>query len=464
MLDQREYKPKKSALTDWRDYQRRLKKTAAVKAFIKNACKFTAGVLLLSFMGYKIIGGSSLVQSQSHQGPDSTVPPAEVQPEDNRRPSLSKAELQALLDEKILVNLDHKRFEVDFRGQKLTVDTSLKPDLQQFIQHKLQRATSRYIGIVIMAPATGKILAMVGFDKTTPHHNPNTDQFPAASVFKIITAAAAIEKCGLNPDTEFLYNGKKHTLYKSQLKNRVNRYSRRITLQDAFAQSVNPVFGKIGTQYLNGTDIERYADAFGFNRRIRFEIPLSPSTISINQEPYHWAEIASGFNNETKISPLHAALIAAAIINRGKIVEPSIIEKITNAGGEILYQGQIATLNQAISPEASAAVNRMMNATIRSGTARKSFRGYRRDKILSRLNIGGKTGSIDNALHDARYDWFVGFAEEKEGPEKMVISVFVAHEKYIGMRASRYARLTIKHYFRDYFENRTAKIKSDQPS
>ncbi len=72
-------------------------------------------------------------------------------------------------------------------------------------------------------------------------------------------------------------------------------------------------------------------------------------------------------------------------------------------------------------------------------------------KILSKLNIGGKSGSIDNKAHDARYDWFVGFAEEKDGHEKLVISVIVAHEKYIGIRASHYARMAMKQYFRNYF-------------
>ncbi len=36
------------------------------------------------------------------------------------------------------------------------------------------------------------------------------------------------------------------------------------------------------------------------------------------------------------------------------------------------------------------------NATVRSGTSRKSFKGYRNDRILSKLNMGGKTGSIFN--------------------------------------------------------------------
>jgi hypothetical protein len=45
----------------------------------------------------------------------------------------------------------------------------------------------------------------------------------------------------------------------------------------------------------------------------------------------------------------------------------------------------------------------------------------------------------------------VGFAEEKDGHEKLVISVIVAHEKYIGIRASHYARMAMKQYFRNYF-------------
>ena len=81
---------------------------------------------------------------------------------------------------------------------------------------------------------------------------------------------------------------------------------------------------------------------------------------------------------------------------------------------------------------------------------------------LEILNIGGKTGSMDNDTHDARYDWFVGFAEEKGGPAKFAVAVIVAHEKYIGLRASYYARSAMKSYFGNYFEkneNSGSKIK-----
>jgi cell division protein FtsI/penicillin-binding protein 2 len=303
-----------------------------------------------------------------------------------------------------------------------------------------------------MDATTGKILSMVGYDKTDPRNNPCTDnRFPAASVFKIITAAAALEACGFDPSSTFTYNGRKYTLYKYQLKDRENRYTRKITLRDSFAQSINPVFGKIGSRDLGKPTLEKYAEAFGFNRHIDSEFPISPSSVSISDEPYELAEIACGFNRETTLSPLHGVLMAAAILNDGKMIAPAIVEKVADENGRILYQSHLTELNQVISPDASQDILELMQATVQSGTSKKAFRGYRKDRILSKLIIGGKTGSIFNKPRDARIDWFVGFAKEKQGTEKLAISVVVAHEKYIGIRASRYARMAIQHYFKNYY-------------
>ena len=146
--------------------------------------------------------------------------------------------------------------------------------------------------------------------------------------------------------------------------------------------------------------------------------------------------------------------MAAAVVNNGKLVEPTVIDRITTASGETLYIGSRRPIRQAIEPSTSAVLNDMMRATVRSGTAKKTFRGYRKDRILSKLNIGGKTGSIFNRRHDLRFDWFVGFAEEIQGRQKLAVSVLVAHEEYIGIRAAQYARMVIRKYFLDYFGNR----------
>ena len=364
-----------------------------------------------------------------------------------------KHRARSLVDPRRLINLKEAGFTLEADGQNLTVDTSLDPDLQRYMLKKMDRVNSRFIGIVAADPASGRIVLLSGFNKENPDLDPCLDnQFPAASIFKIVAAAAAVEQCGLTSDSKMRFNGYAHTLYKRQLRDVDNRYTNHISLRDSFAKSINPVFGKIGTLYLDKTQLEAYALRFGFNQKIDFEIDFPVSHLSVKDVPYNWAEIASGFNNTTTLSPLHGVLLAAAVINDGELVEPTVIDRITDASGETLYLGASRSIKQAIEPSTSAILNDMMQATVRSGTARKTFRGRRKDRILSRLTIGGKTGSIFNRKHDLRFDWFVGFAEEIQGEKKLAVSVVVAHEEYIGIRAGQYARMVIRKHFLDYFE------------
>ena len=438
----------------WREYQNNLQWAAARKRLINKAIKLSTLVIVLLVSAYGIFGGLG-GKSFSHLLGDyfSSSHDKKIDARLNYGKLIDKSNVRDLLKSISFVNLKNKSFDFFSDGRKFRIDTSLDIELQEFLIKKLDLDTSRYIGIVGMDPATGKVLSMVGFDKTDPSNNPCVDsRFPAASIFKIVTASAVVEKCGFQPGSKLSYNGKKHTLYKSQLKDRRNRYTNRITFRDSFAQSVNPVFGKIGAHYLGKNTLEKYAEAFDFNKDIDFEIEIAPSFVNLSDEPYQWAEVACGFNNKTKMSPLHGAMMASAIINQGSIMEPTVVDQIIDEKGEIIYRNRLVTINQAITPRASDILNQLMAATIRSGTCKKAFRGYRKDKILSKLNIGGKTGSIDNKSHDARYDSFVGFAEEKDGPKKIALSVVVAHEKYIGLRASYYARIAMKKYFRSYFE------------
>jgi peptidoglycan glycosyltransferase len=106
-----------------------------------------------------------------------------------------------------------------------------------------------------------------------------------------------------------------------------------------------------------------------------------------------------------------------------------------------------------------------METTIQSGTGRKAFRSRRRNGVLAKLEIGCKTGSIDNRSHDVRYDWFVGFANEKKGSGGLVVAVLVAHEQYIGIRAAQYAKMAMTHYFENKFAQRsTSQQNSPQGS
>jgi peptidoglycan glycosyltransferase len=429
---------------NWREYQADLKWSAAKKRLFKGILKCSVLAFLLFVLAYGITNGIG-EKSIPRLAKDyiSTF---------SSGYSFDKKKVRTMLNGVSFVNLKDKSFDFVSNDHKYKVETSLDIKLQNYLLSKLNTSTARYIGIVAMDPVTGKILSMVSFNKIDPTNNPCLDnRFPAASVFKIVTASAAIEKYGFTSNHVFTYNGMKHTLYRSQLKDRKNRYTNRVTFKDAFAQSVNPVFGKIGYLYLGKDTLEEYAKAFGFNQDINFEIIVDPSCVALTDKPYQWAEIASGFNNQTKMTPLHGAMMASAVVNQGQLLEPTIVDRIVNENGRIIYQGKMTPMSRAIDPNASQTLNILMENTIKRGTGRKAFRRYRRDKILSKLNIGGKTGSIDNRIHDARYDWFVGFAEEKNGEKKIAVSVIVTHEKYIGLRATYYARIVMKKYFKDVF-------------
>ncbi len=341
-------------------------------------------------------------------------------------------------------------------GTRYRIETTIDSKLQNALVDKLRLEHARYLGIVVLNPATGHILSMISHDRSDPNHNTCVDnRFPAASIFKIVTASAAIETYNLGPDSTMIFNGRKHTLYKNQLKDRRNKYTRRIAFEDAFAQSINPVFGKLGANRLGKEKLLSYAEAFGFNHEFDFDLRMAPSRFAVSDTPYQWAEMASGFNQETTLSPLHGAMITAAIVNAGKLIEPTLIDSVTDENGQIVYRGQTGTVQQSIKTRTAKIMSKFMQATVREGTAKKTFRGYRKDRVLSRLDLGGKTGSINN---DPRYDWFVGFARDKAGDQSLVVSVLVAHEKFIGIKSGQYARMAIKAYFEDYF------AKQDTPA
>ncbi len=454
---------------DWRNYQCRLQKNRTRKQTVRRTFRYSVFLTFLTFLGVGAYGISGKMGDSPVSGFLSAMLPsahtAEVQEfsvaafqnNADRGSSynhiFSKNEVRSIFSSDAFLNIREKSFHLQSQGRGFQVETTIDAPLQNFILENMDRKNSRYIGIVAMDPDSGRILSMAGYDSANPHKNPCTDAlFPAASVFKIVIAAAAVEECGFRSDSTISFRGAKHTLYKSQVN--LQSAGNLISLQDSFAQSVNPVFGKLGVHFLGKAAIESYANAFGFNRSISFELPVEMSTVSLaDDDPYQWAEIASGFNRSTAISPLHGAIMVSGIVNNeGRLLEPTIVDQISDIKGRILYRGRPKNMNPIISKAACDTVKKMMEETIRSGTCRKVFAGYDKHPILSRLNIGGKTGTINSRNHERRsYDWFVGFAEEKEGPQKFVISVVVTHEKLISTKAKQYARMAMEEYFGNYY-------------
>ena len=363
---------------------------------------------------------------------------------------LMKKDLRRLIDLEDLCNSPENIIDINCNDRFLSVETTLDVELQSYMTKLIRRSKSPLIGFVAMDPETGRVLSMIDSIKLNRAKSVClSSQFPAASIFKIVSAAAAIDRCNISSNTKLTYNGWAHTLYKNQLTDRNNRYTNSISLKNSFAKSINPVFGKLGIFRLKKDLLEEYAIRFGFNQPIDFEFPVELSQISVRDEPYHWAEVACGFNRETSISPIHGAMMAAAIANGGKMVEPTIIGCVTDDKNNPVYVGGMKTIRQVISPKTSREMKKLMAATISCGTCSSTFRRYRRNPVWSKLSVGGKTGSINNKSDEVRYDWFVGYCAEKKGPRKIALAVLVVHDKLLREKAQVYASRAIKHYFKE---------------
>ncbi len=441
---------------DWRSFQAQLQLKKKRKRRILKLARYAVPlIVLVVLVSSGLITGNlpPSIDQQDKEPPDTLSAP----------PQFTTSELKTLLSEQKLFTLQNDRFTVEKGGKQYTFHTTLDAGLQKLLWEKLENARKRDrgkprdIAIVAMDPVSGHILAMAGFHLADPDANPCLgSRYPAASVFKIVSAAAAVENLGYKPGTPLYFNGMKYTLYKNQLKDTRNRYTVKTTLEEAFAESINPVFGKIGRNRLGGTVLEKYAHAFGFNQKIDAALDFSPGRVLITEEPYQWAEVACGFNFTTTISPLFAAMITSSVVNSGRMPLPAVIQKVTDQTGKTVYKAAPKLYNRPINPETALTLSGLMKKTITKGTARKEFRDAARDPVLSRLFIGGKTGSLYNRAHTVKYDWFTGFAKPKESGKKLVVSIVVGHRKYIGTRAAAYGKIIFKTYFEEYLSKTPA--------
>lgn len=312
-----------------------------------------------------------------------------------------------------------------------------------------------YACFVALDVETGAILNLTSFIKSDEQWENLVmrSDYPAASVFKMVTAAAGLDLGKMSPATVLPFNGKSTTLYKSQvLRHKTTKWTRNPTLKESFAKSINSVFGRIGIYQLGAENLSRYATRFGFGESMDtdFNLPMSRVGLDLANE-WQIAEAASGYTKDITLSPIHAAQMAAIVANEGKMVTPYMVQSITDTAGNEIYKAKgIAVPEQVISQKSAKALRSLMTETTRIGSARKSFQGLNRYKVYQDMEIGGKTGSLTGYSPKGRHDWFVGYAE-KNGRKVAYASLIINKEKWY-VRSAYVARQFIYNYFTDLDE------------
>jgi cell division protein FtsI/penicillin-binding protein 2 len=144
---------------------------------------------------------------------------------------------------------------------------------------------------------------------------------------------------------------------------------------------------------------------------------------------------------------LHVSLITAAVANCGIIVKPWLVRRVQNESGKTLYYARYARLGKAMEEETARHLKTLMKDTVLNGTCRKAFLPLRRKKSFQDIEIGAKTGTINDSQDLMKYDWVTAYALPKEPERGICISILAIHGDILGIRASDMARHIIQHHF-----------------
>ncbi|MFF3174123.1 peptidoglycan D,D-transpeptidase FtsI family protein [Streptomyces sp. NPDC057900] len=300
--------------------------------------------------------------------------------------------------------------------------------------------------VAALDPQTGAILALA----STPSYDPSTfagnsdkdskawqalqkdkdkpmlnralrETYPPGSTFKIVTAAAALEN-GLYTDIDSKTKSPvpfRLPQTSQDLPNEGSIQCENVSLREALRISCNTVFGKISDDLGNQKMIDQ-ADKFGFNKDIFTPVRATASIYPKDVPPQNaMAGIGQASNRAT---PLQMAMVASAVANDGKLMQPYMVAKRQSPSLDDIYTHEPEQLSQPLSGENAQKLQEMMKTVVESGTGGNA-------KIPG-VTVGGKTGTAQHGLGNSEnpYAWFISYAKTDSG-SPVAVAVVVEDSK-----------------------------------
>ena len=318
---------------------------------------------------------------------------------------------------------------------------------------------SRKGAVIAIEPSTGKILVMV----SKPDFNPNTivkdwdsllaldakdsvllnratqGSYAPGSVFKIFTTTEYIIE---NPGKyqQFRFNCEGITTVQGSSIQCYNKHRHgEVDLKEAFAQSCNCAFSHIGLALIP-KDFTKTCEKLLFNQKLPTEYPFKKSHFELTNESSVSSIMEAAIGQEkTTVSPLHMALVSAAIANDGMLMKTQVIDHTTNAEEIGVTRFKSKEYGQIFTKAQTIILQEYLKEVVLSGTAKalenKAYEAY------------GKTGSaqVSDSSNDT-HSWFTGYATASNGKQ---IAIAVIVEK--SGSGSEYAVPVAKKVFDAYF-------------
>ena len=328
------------------------------------------------------------------------------------------------------------------------VYTTLDAELQQ----AAYAALGDRKGVVIaMEPDTGKVLAMV----SKPGYDPNTllqdwdrltgedngegqllnratqGLYPPGSTFKIVTALEYMrEHPGDYRDYQFDCSGVyENGDYRIKCYHSTAHGHQDFTL--AFANSCNGAFSSLGLG-LNLGGFRNTAKDLLFNSPLPIAgLPYKQGSFNMEPGADTWEILQTSIGQgTTQITPMHNAMITAAIANGGTLMKPYFLDSVETAGGEEIKKFMPASYGSLMTAGEAAGLTELMRAVVTEGTG-SAVR-------TNTYTVAAKTGSAEFETGKETHAWFTGFAPA-ESP-RLVVTVLVEEGGSGGRVAAPIAR------------------------
>jgi peptidoglycan glycosyltransferase len=312
----------------------------------------------------------------------------------------------------------------------LTID----PELQELAYQELSASSTGRGSMVALDPKTGEILAMV----SSPSFDPNDIEdnypelasapdaplinratqslYPPGSVFKVITAAAALES-GVTPEQTFFDSGS-YELPGYTVNNFEGKDYGEVTFTRALAYSINVIFAKLAVEIVGAEALTETALDFGFGDPYDdFALPVSGSSVN-SLSPGQWttgtlAQTAFG-QGEVQSNAFQMALVTSAIANDGEIMEPRLVREVRSPDGIILDKPTPSVRAQALPAGTATTLNEMMQQVIiQGGLTQAEIEGIR---------VAGKTGTAESG-NGPPHAWWITFAPADDPEIAMCVMV-----------------------------------------
>ena len=246
------------------------------------------------------------------------------------------------------------------------------------------------------------------------------------SVYKLVTAAAAIESGAATPSTEFA-NPASLTLPQSSSVMRNSDQQTcgsgsKASLETSIVYSCNIPIAEMAMD-MDRNEVPDMARAFGFEQEITIPMEVTPS---VAPEPIDKAQVAlsSIGQLDVRTTPLQVAMVSAAIANGGKLMAPQLVDRVISPDLRVEHEYKPEVMNEPISKETAQAIAEMMEKGVSDPT------GFARLSAIDGVRVAGKTGTAQNGIdangNDLPYTlWYTGFAPVDD-PE-VAVAVVIAN-------------------------------------